>query len=155
MTGTFSSRAAAATAFKKTNSAMLKWPTAIPLLWESLRDCFSARMPEPLFRGRLCLGNPDDQQIVRDRCCDSMTAICVDSGDRGLAGAIPYGLANEADWSINDHRPRHDATRAEQGARSASPPTPVEVYHQKRTIQLPRWQTWPAAQAKLEEMLAA
>ncbi len=39
------------------------------------------------------------------------------------AEAIPYGFANEADWSINDDRPRHDATRVERGARSASPPT--------------------------------
>jgi putative transposase len=52
----------------------------------------------------------------------------------------------------NEQRP-HWALIPEEGG---DPLTPVEVYHQKRTIQLPRWQTWArAAQAKLEEMLAA
>lgn len=52
----------------------------------------------------------------------------------------------------NDERP-HWALIPEEGG---DPLVPAEVYHQKRTIQLPRWQKWArAAQAKLEEMLAA
>jgi hypothetical protein len=43
--------------------------------------------------------------------------ICVDSGDRGFEGAIRYGLA---DWSINDHLPRHDATWAKRVGPSLS-----------------------------------
>jgi putative transposase len=52
----------------------------------------------------------------------------------------------------NEQRP-HWALVPEAGG---DPLVPVEVYAQNRTIQLPRWQTWArAAQAKLEEMLAA
>lgn len=51
----------------------------------------------------------------------------------------------------NDERP-HWALIPEEGG---DPLVPAEVYHQKRAIQLPRWQKWArAAKAKLEEMLA-
>jgi transposase InsO family protein len=52
----------------------------------------------------------------------------------------------------NERRP-HWALIPQEGG---DPLVPVEVYARKRTIQLPRWQTWArAAHAKLEEMLAA
>jgi putative transposase len=52
----------------------------------------------------------------------------------------------------NERRPHWALIPAEGG----DPLVPAEVYVQKRTIQLPRWQSWArAAQAKLEEMLAA
>jgi putative transposase len=52
----------------------------------------------------------------------------------------------------NEQRP-HWALIPQDGG---DPLVPAEVYVQKRAIQLPRWQAWArAAQAKLEEMLAA